>query len=220
MVTAQAGVFAFAVIAVIGMCVWMMRRNAAPAPAAVPSSGPARSRFVVRVQPKAWQRYLTIGSTMLGLLVFPVLSSNGFLPKHGLAYAVIVVGYAIGVSLAVQWVFLGRKIVIQVTAAGLTVDKRPGEVFAFRDAELGQWRKGGSLGVPGAPIGPYVGRALFLTAAAHRFVVGDLKNPGNANDIPLKGPQVLHADLDAWTTDSSAFNELLATVGSARGAPF
>jgi hypothetical protein len=62
-----------------------------------------------------------------------------------------------------------------------------------------------------------VGRALFLTSGADRFVLGDLKSPGNAGHVPLDGPQVEHGDLDAWTTDSSVFNELLAIVGPARG---
>lgn len=72
--------------------------------------------------------------------------------------------------------------------------------------------------------GSYVGRALFLTSGPHRFVIGDMKNPrgdinqpGTASEIPIEGPQVEHRHLSAWTT-SSAFDELLAIVGSARGA--
>jgi hypothetical protein len=216
-----AGYVALLMIVVIYI-VWRQRRGAHPSPVApdspqarsVSNSDPARSRFKVSVMPKTWERYSTIGLLLLGIGVFPTFWAIGFFAKHIVAFFVMIFGYGIIWSLAIQWVFLWRKVVICVTTDGLTVSKRAGDVFAFRDAELGQWRKGGRRAGP-VPVGPYVGRALFLTSGPHRFVLGDMKNPGNPNHVSIEGPQVEHQDLDAWTT-SSAFDELLAIVGSAR----
>jgi hypothetical protein len=209
---------------VMAYIVWRQRRGAHPPPVAhnppqarsVSNPDPARRRFKVSVQPKAWERYLTIGLLLLGIGVFPMMMAHGVLPKHAVLFFAVVIGYGIISSLAIQWVFIWRKLVICVTTEGLTVSKRTGEVFALRNAELGQWRKGGNRVGP-VPVGPYVGRALFLTSGSDRFVLGDLKNPGNSQHVPTEGPQVDHQDLDAWTTESSVFDELLAIVGSARG---
>jgi hypothetical protein len=178
-----------------------------PQAGSISNSDPARRRFVVSVMPKAWQRYSVIGLLFLALGVF-VKFIKFFSTNHGAMVGMLV--FFVIFSLAGQWVFVGRKVVIRVTTDGLTVSKRPGDVFSFRDAELGQWRKTGGRF-------EYVGRALFLTSGPHRFVLaGDIKNPGNPSQVPVEGPQVKAQDLDA-STKSSAFDELLAIIGSAPG---
>jgi hypothetical protein len=187
-------------------------RDASPPPVAsdrsgagsIPNADLAGRRFVVGVQPKAWERYLTV-AVMLAIGVFALASGGGW-GLGGGSHRAVVFGFALLVGPVFWWVFGGRKLVIRVTSDGLTISKRPGEVFPFRDAELGQWRKSANR------VGPYVGRALFLTSGPQRFVLGDFKNPGDARQVPVDGPQVEHRDLDAWTR-SSAFDELLAIVG-------
>jgi hypothetical protein len=179
-----------------------------PQAGSIPNPVPAGRRFVVGVQPKAWQRYLMVGLMLVALVVLTLAYRNDW-AFGGVDHRAVSVGFAVLVGPAFWWVFGGRKLVICVTSDGLTISKRPGVVFPFRNAELGKWRKTGSRG------GPYVGRALFLKSGPHRFVLGDFKNPADTSRVPVDGPQVKHQDLDAWTT-SSAFDELLAIVGSAR----
>jgi hypothetical protein len=180
-----------------------------PQAGSISNSDHAGRRFTVSVLPKTWQVYSIVALFLLGFggLGFGVLGSTDASPPTTMI--MVMVGLGVIYTLGVLWLNSGRKVVICVTTDRLTINKRPGDVFSFRDAQLGQWR--------GGRPGPYVGRALFLTSGPHRFVLGDFKNPGNASQVPIEGPQVKHQDLDAWTK-SSAFDELLAIVGSARGA--
>lgn len=93
-----------------------------------------------------------------------------------------------------------KKIAISVAAGGLTVDQRPGDVFSFRDAELGQWRPGKSRRA----------RVLVLGAGPRRFVLGETRSL--ASGTPLTGPQVDIQDLEAWI-EPRTLDELLAVVG-------
>ena len=191
------------------------QRGADPLPVAPdrPEAGstsdadPAGRRFKVSVMPKTWQRFATYGFLFLALAGF----AKYFNTNHGgmAGHLVMLLGFAVVWGLVLQWLFAWRKVVIRVTTDGMTISKWPDDVFSFRDAELGQWRK--------TRLGLYAGRALFLTSGPHRFVVGDMKNPGNPNEVPVQGPQVRHQDLDAYTTKSAAFDELLAIIGAARG---
>jgi uncharacterized membrane protein len=173
------------------------------------NSDPTGRRFVVRAVSKAWARYCVIGFMFLALGVFVKFFSTKFQSSsHGMVMLLV---FCVIFSLVGRWVFVGRKVVIRVTTDGLTVSKRPGDVFSFRDAELGQcgsgrWTRGG----------PHVGRALFLTSGPHRFVLADAGNVQSASEVPIEGPQVTYRDIDAWTR-STAFDELLAIVGAKRG---
>ncbi|OBI52096.1 hypothetical protein A5706_24085 [Mycobacterium sp. E796] len=108
--------------------------------------------------------------------------------------ALFVVGFLIYRQL------MRKKVVISVAAGGLTVDQRPGDVFSFRDAELGQWRAG---------KGARVGRAFVLGAGPQCFVLGEAGSP--ASGIPVNGPQLDVQDLEAWIKPRS-LDELLAVV--------
>ena len=182
-------------------------------PASASKSDSTPHRFVVSAMPNIRKIIATFGLLFLGSFAFQKIwnsSSGGPVGHLGMLLGIVVAW-----SLAVRWLFM-KKVVIRATAEGLTISRRPGDVFSLRDAELGQWRRTRGRG-------RYVGRALFLTSGPHRFVIGDMRNPRGdistpriASEVPIEGPQVEHRHLDAWTT-SSAFDELLAIVGSARG---
>jgi len=163
--------------------------------------------------PNAKQRYSTYGLLLVVSSVYPIsqefAAGFDFLTAHGaVVFPVLLVGLAAmwGAALHRLWT---KKVVLCVTTDGLTIDQRPDDVYPLRAAELGQWRKTRGRG------GNCVGRALYLTSGPHRFVLGSQES-GRASDVPRDGPQVEVQHLDAWTS-SSAFDELLAIVGSARG---
>jgi hypothetical protein len=102
-----------------------------------------------------------------------------------------------------------RKILIGVTSDGLTVNKRPGDVFSLSDAKLGVW------GVSG---GMTMGTALHLQCGPHRFVLGG-RDHRIAAGTRLEAPDAgygLPVDVDAWVS-ASDFDELLTVVGRRSG---
>ena len=174
---------------------------------------PAERSFVATAVPNAKQRYSTYAVLLVVSSVYPISQefSRGFdfMTAYGaIVFPVMLLGLAAmwGVALHRLWT---KKVVLCVTADGLTVDQRSDEVYSLRAAELGQWRKTRGRG------GNSVGRALYLPSGPHRFVLG-AQEYGRASDIPKVGPQVEVPRLDAYTS-VSAFDELLALVGSARG---
>jgi hypothetical protein len=92
------------------------------------------------------------------------------------------------------WWYGRRKILICVTSDGLTVNRRPGDVFSLVDAQLGVWG---------------MGTALHLRCGPRRFVLGG-RDHRIANGTPLEAPPV--DKIDAWLR-ASDFDELLTTVG-------
>jgi hypothetical protein len=94
-----------------------------------------------------------------------------------------------------------RKYVITVTAAGLTVDRRPGDVYSLGDAQLGLWVD--------------MGVALHLHSGRHRFVLGG-KDRRISPTTPLDAPPAQF--IDAWLS-AADFDELLLLGGrpAARG---
>jgi hypothetical protein len=94
-----------------------------------------------------------------------------------------------------------RKYVIAVTGDGLTVDRRPGDVYSLADAQLGPWVD--------------MGVALHLQCGRRRFVLGGRdRRIGPAT--PLEAPPTQF--IDAWLSESE-FDELLSLGGrsAARG---
>ncbi|HEY9305567.1 MAG TPA: hypothetical protein VIO95_14870 [Mycobacterium sp.] len=94
-----------------------------------------------------------------------------------------------------------RKYLIAVTGDGLTVDRRPGDVYSLGDAKLGLWVD--------------MGVALHLQCGRRRFVLGGRDrriSPTTALDAP---PAQF---IDAWLPESD-FDELLSLGGrsAARG---
>lgn len=108
----------------------------------------------------------------------------------------------------------GKKILLSLTGAGLTVDKWPGDVFSPRDAQLGPWA------MPGG--GMTMGTALHLQSGAHRFVLG-VRDHRPAAGTRLEAPPEYNVDAWLWAKD---FGEGLALFaggsavsdGSAGGA--
>jgi hypothetical protein len=92
------------------------------------------------------------------------------------------------------WWYSRRKILICVTSDGLTVNRRPGDVFSLVDAQLGVWG---------------MGTALHLRCGPHVFVLGG-RDHRIANGTSLEARPV--DKVDAWLR-ASDFDELLTTVG-------
>jgi hypothetical protein len=63
------------------------------------------------------------------------------------------------------WFSFNKKIVIRVARDGLTVDRRPGDVFYFSDVKLGLWNSA-------AYGGTTTGTALHLRCGPHHLVIG------------------------------------------------
>jgi hypothetical protein len=107
------------------------------------------------------------------------------------------------------WWSRRRKIIVSVTSDGLTVNTRPGDVYAFSDAKLGTW------GVTG---GATMGTALHLQCGQHRFILGGRDRriaPGTRLDAPDAG-YGLPVDVDAWLS-ASEFEEILTLVSRRSG---
>jgi hypothetical protein len=95
---------------------------------------------------------------------------------------------------AYLWWYSRRKILICVRGNGLTVSRRPRDVFSLVDAQLGVWG---------------MGTALHLRCGPHRFVLG-ARDHRSANGTRLEAPPV--DKVDAWLP-AADFDELLTTVG-------
>lgn len=97
------------------------------------------------------------------------------------------------------------KILIDVTRDGLTVSKRPGDVYPFGDAQLGVW------GITG---GMTMGTTLHLHCGDRRFVLGGRDYrvaAGTRLDAPDAG-YGLPLDVDAWVS-ATDFGEILTMAG-------
>jgi hypothetical protein len=107
------------------------------------------------------------------------------------------------------WWSKRKKIVLSVSADGLTVNTRPGDVYSFTDAKLGTW------GVTG---GATMGTALHLLSGSHRFVLGG-RDRRVAAGTRLEAPDAGYGqsiDVDAWLS-AADFDEILAMVGRRSG---
>lgn len=134
------------------------------------------------------------------LAAIPIIkTANSALGGVGGAAVFVAVGV---LALVIAFRIGGKKLVLSVTAGGVTVDPSPGEVFALHDAKMGRWTSRGR--------GP-AGRALFLTSGAHRYVLGALDGR-LTGEVPPGGPEVEARHLDAWLSPQP-FDELLAIAG-------
>jgi hypothetical protein len=134
--------------------------------------------------------YLFWGLTALGALNFVVG------PKLVLGAVVVLV--VVGL-VAYFWWYSRRKILVGVTSDGLTVNRRPGDVFSLVDAQLGVWG---------------MGTALHLRCGPRRFVLGG-RDHRIANGTRLEAPPV--DKVDAWLP-APDFDELLTVVGHRGGS--
>jgi hypothetical protein len=96
-----------------------------------------------------------------------------------------------------------QKIVVSVTADAVTINKRPGDVYAFSDARFGRWAYGDRV----------MGTALHLHSSARQFVLGGrdhrVGEGTRLDESPVMG-------VDAWLP-ADQFDELLAMVGPRSG---
>lgn len=92
-----------------------------------------------------------------------------------------------------------QKILIGVTGDGLTVNKRPGDIFPFTDMTLGPWGWGAGT----------MGAALHLRCGRHRFVLGGrdhrIGSGTRLDEAPVPG-------VDAWLW-AAEFDQILTMVG-------
>jgi hypothetical protein len=176
----------------------------------VANSVAAQRRFVgTRVRNTAREK-LTYWLVLAGFVLFcaihfPPLATMPIIRTANSALGAVggaAVFVAVGV-LATVIIFRigGKKLVLSVTAGGVTVDSSPGEVFALRDAQLGHWTRRTSP----------AGRALILTSGPHRYVLG-ATDGRVTGEVPTGGPEVKGKHLDAWLSPQP-FDELLAIAG-------
>jgi hypothetical protein len=100
-----------------------------------------------------------------------------------------------------------KPVVVCVTADGVTVDRRPNDVFSFGDAQLGKWTHWS---------GPATA-ALHLRRGFRRLVIGrnDLTTRRFAPGLLPEAPPVAWAQPDL-VMDPSDFDELVALVARRR----
>jgi hypothetical protein len=96
-----------------------------------------------------------------------------------------------------------RKSVISVTGDALTINKRPGDVYAFSDARLGRWAYNDKA----------MGTVLHLHSGADRFVLGG-RDHRVGEGTRIDEPPVV--GVDAWLPGDE-FGELLGMTGPGSG---
>ena len=166
-----------------------------------PSAGLGDGRFVARAwRLPVWLSIFSIGAVAAVLPLF-YAADKRLVP--------IAVVFLAGGGLMALWVYLilraFRKIQVCVTNDGLTVDQRPGEVFPFSDAKLGQWVPSGTMSGSGT--------ALHLRCGRHRFVLAG-RDHRLAGGTRLEAPPVGTVDAIMKASD---FDELLTMVASRSG---
>lgn len=98
-----------------------------------------------------------------------------------------------------------KKITICVTSDRLTVDKKPGEVFSFKDAKLGLFTDGQDMMMSGT--------ALHLQSGTHRLVLGG-RDHRLGTTTPLQAPPT--GRVDGWLP-AADFDEVLTMVARRSG---
>jgi hypothetical protein len=180
---------------------------------------------VASITTPAWQKNPVKSQAIMavGVLVFSAVLGGLFLgvqslakgsdkwtqqlAQHGFQLGGLVVLFG-GVA-AWYWWSRREKIIISVTGDGLTVNKRPGDVYSFSGAKLGTWGQTG---------GATMGTALHLQSGQHRFILGG-RDRRVAAGTRLEAPDVgygLEVDVDAWLS-ASDFEEILTMVGPRSG---
>lgn len=139
---------------------------------------------------------LMVFGTLRGVHVrFPHISA-------AVGYGAVVAMFVVGVGWAAYLYWRSRrKYIIAVAGDGLTVERRPGDVYSLSDSRLGPWVN--------------MGVALHLQCGRHRFVLGGRDRRVGPATL-LDAPPVQF--IDAWLSESD-FDELLSLGGrsAARG---
>jgi hypothetical protein len=161
---------------------------------------PMNSKHVLRLSLPWNLATLAVIAVIATVVVkFPSVMESGWA-------AVVIVPLFLGVAIASarSLIRANRKpVVICVTADGLTVDRRPNDVFSFGDAQLGTWSR--RYAPPSA--------ALHLRCGGDRFVLGRSERSAlsfPAGSLP-EAPPVGWTQPDAAMSPSD-FDELIAVV--------
>jgi len=173
----------------------------------------------------AWQNNFgkSYAIMVVGVLAFSALLGGLFLGTQSLAagsdkwtrqlvdHGFQLGGVAVLFGGVAVWYWWSRreKIVISVTGDGLTVNKRPGDVYSFSGAKLGTWGQTG---------GATMGTALHLQSGQRQFILGG-RDRRVASGTRLEAPDVgygLPVDVDAWLS-ATDFDEILTMVGRRSG---
>ncbi|MBV9512695.1 MAG: hypothetical protein JO280_01435 [Mycobacteriaceae bacterium] len=183
------------------------QKRRADLPPARPDRTAEPRRFVATTPRMAtWLLICTYGLWTALVAVFAVMFA---VPSARTLGWVVLVGVAVGLTLfgvlGVRWWGWNNKIRICVTSDGLTVDKKPGEVFSFKDAKLGLWAHG---------LQPTLsGTALHLQCGPHRLVLGGRDHQlGTAT--PLQAPPA--GRVDGWL-QAADFDEVLTMAARRSG---
>ena len=180
---------------------------------------------VASITTPAWQKNPTKSYAIMvaGVLAFSVVLGGLFLGAQSLsggraewmqyfdgrAFQYLLVALLFAGVYGWYWWSRRRKIIISVTSDGLTVNARPGDVYALSDAKLGTWGQTG---------GATMGTALHLQCGSNRFILGG-RDRRVAAGTRLEAPDVgygLEMDVDAWLS-APDFEEILTMVGRRSG---
>lgn len=169
-------------------------------------------RFVASASgatPTVSKGFRRFGWVLIAVFVSPFVfyaTTGRNLPSAGKAIPGICVGVFM---LACLVPFLNmirhRNVAICVTDDGLTVDRRRGVVFPYRDAKLGLW----NFGFYG---GTTMGTAMHLRNGRHQFVVAGKDHRVGAG-TRLEAPPVEYVDASMPASDFDALLALTASRG-------
>ncbi|MEB3981279.1 hypothetical protein OQ968_08400 [Mycobacterium sp. 663a-19] len=153
-----------------------------------------------------WLLICTYGSWAALVAVFAVMFA---VPSARTLGWVVLVVMAVGLTLfgvlgGRRWGW-NKKIRICVTSDGLTDDKKPSEVFPFKDAKLGLWAQGQQITLSGT--------ALHLQCGPRRFVLGG-RDHRLGTATPLQAPPT--GRVDGWL-QAADFDEVLTMAARRSG---
>jgi hypothetical protein len=147
---------------------------------------------------------IALGGLWLGMQSYLEGSAEWIQRFAGHGFQAVLLGLLFAGTIIWYW-RSQRKIRISVTSDGLTVNRRPGDVYSFSDAKLGTW------GVTG---GATMGTALHLLCGPRRFILGGRDHRVGAA-TRLEAPDVGYGqsvDIDAWLP-AAEFEEILTMAG-------
>lgn len=170
----------------------------------------ASHRFEAHPQPlglKTALKFSLSGLLLMGAVLVAMLTLPQYLHAEVLVF--MLGSWGLGGAMIAFWWWHGRqKFLVCVTSGGLTINRRPGEVYSFSEAKLGPWNMKLPWRFGGKTM--TLGEALDLQGS-RRFVLGGrVDRPGieRRYDAPAVGR------VDAWMSGQD-FDELLAIVGRA-----
>lgn len=183
------------------------QKRGADLPPASPDHAAASRHFVATTsRMQTWALIYTYGWWAAIAAVWAVMVAvPSAYPTGWAVVGLIVVGAILfGVLGGRRWGW-SKKIPICVTRDGLTVEDRPGEVFSFKDAQLGRWTLGQDITISGT--------ALHLQCGPHRFILGG-RDHRLGTATPLQAPPT--GRVDGWL-QAADFDEVLTLAARSSG---